>query len=573
MTDLFQILTPEDDANIAGYWDSLKPELEHLSPSKRKKVLLGLKVAYIAHLGQKRKSGEPFIIHPVAVGGLLAGLKMDCDTVVAGLLHDTVEDTNLTFAQVESFFGRTVRTIVEGETKVSKLPKIALSTYADEQAENLRQMFIAMTEDYRIIIVKLADRLHNMRTLRYMSPEKQRKISRETLDIFAPLAHRLGIWQVKSELEDTAFMYLYPREYRSLKKRLRRRHSRYQRALEQSKAALVQKISEDRMLVDQAVNITVTGRMKELYSLWMKMETKYERKLDRIQDVVALRVVLDLQKRPEETVDEWKTRGVWLCYHVLGLVQHLPGCQPVPSQVKDYISFPKPNGYQSLHTTIMREGQVVEVQIRTGWMHAVAEFGMASHWLYKEQGAPAYRIPWLSAITEWQHEIKSSREFVEVIRRELLGQRVFVFLRDGKILNLSRGAAVIDAAFQIHTEVGLNMIGAFINGQPMPLDYELRNGDVVSIQTSPPGPGEDPRPQPEWLRFAKSRSTRAKLRAHFRTRQRGSLIDAGYLILDDFLRQYRPLLEEVLGGVPDKARLTQMVKTRAPAGTTLDDFC
>jgi hypothetical protein len=338
MTDLFEMLRAEDEAAIEVFWQRLHPALEYLSPAKQKKVLLGLKVAYVAHIDQKRKSGEPFIIHPVAVAELLADMRMDCDTVVAGLLHDTVEDTDLTFTQVETFFGRTVRHIVEGETKVSKLPKIALGAYADEQAENLRQMFIAMTEDYRIIIVKLADRLHNMRTLRHMSPEKQKKISRETLDIFAPLAHRLGIWQVKSELEDIAFRYLYPREYSKLKKRLRMRMWRYRRALDQSKDVLEQKISEDKMLTDQAVTVNVTGRMKELYSLWTKMETKYERKLDRIRDVVALRVVLEIEKRPRESPEEWRTRGIWLCYHVLGLVQHLPGCQPMPSQVKDYIS-------------------------------------------------------------------------------------------------------------------------------------------------------------------------------------------------------------------------------------------
>lgn len=583
MTDLFETLSNEDNDNVSEYWRQLRPELEHLTPPARKKALLALKVAYVAHNGQLRKSGEPFIIHPVAVAKILASMNMDCETVVSGLLHDTVEDTNLTFTQVETFFGRQVRTIVEGETKVSKLPKIALSNFADEQAENLRQMFIAMTEDYRIIIVKLADRLHNMRTLKYMSKEKQIKISRETLDIFAPLAHRLGLWTVKSELEDISFRYLYPSEYANLNRRIRKRYPRYQRALSNSKAALELKLAEDKMLNEQAVNVTVVGRMKELYSLWVKMETKYERKLDKIQDAVAIRVILDLDRRPNESVEEWKTRGVWLCYHTLGLVQHLPGCQPVPSQVKDYISFPKPNGYQSLHTTIMREGQVVEVQIRTMWMHSVAEYGLSSHWLYKEQqtlsgGARAsgsspkpYRIPWLNCITEWQHEIKSSREFVEVIRRELLGQRVFVFLRDGRILNLSRGSTVVDVAFQIHTEIGLNMVGAIINGQPAPFNYELSNGDVVSIVTAALAAGEDPRPQPEWLRYAKTRQARAKLRTHFRTRQRGNLVDAGHLVLDDFIRKHKTLLIEELGTVPDMAFMDKAVHNRI--GPSLDDFC
>ena len=275
---------------------------------------------------------------------------------------------------------------------MSKLPKIALGprpeeqkkSHMDEQAENLRQMFIAMTEDYRIIIVKLADRLHNMRTLTHMPAHKQAKISRETLDIFAPLAHRLGMWQIKSELEEESFRYLYPQQYRALQSDLAKRKPRYEAALENTRAALTAKLEGDRMMQASDLEYTVSGRMKELYSLWLKMETKYQRNLDRISDVAALRVVLDLKQRETETTDEWKTRGVLLCYHVLGLVQYLPGCQPVPSQVKDYISFPKPNGYQSLHTTIMRDGQVVEVQIRTSWMHSIAEFGMAAHWAYKD---------------------------------------------------------------------------------------------------------------------------------------------------------------------------------------------
>jgi GTP pyrophosphokinase len=286
-----------------------------------------------------RKSGEPFIIHPVEVAILLANLKMDGETVMAGLLHDTVEDTDLTFDQIEELFGSTVRSIVEGETKVSKLPKIAFTDYADEQAENLRQMFVAMTDDYRIIIVKLADRLHNMRTLRHMKPEKQIKISRETLDIFAPLAHRMGIWQFKSELEDTAFMYLYPQEYKRLNRRLRQHQKKYRETLDNSQRTLQQQLDSDLTLKQQAARVEVFGRTKELYSLWHKMETKSEHNLDNIVDVVALRVIITPPADPDEETQT--DRGVWLCYHILGLVQHLPGFQPVPTRVKDYISFPK----------------------------------------------------------------------------------------------------------------------------------------------------------------------------------------------------------------------------------------
>ena len=538
------VLNDYDIQQIESYWDQLMPMVSYLGTDLAGKVYQALCVAYRAHRGQMRKSGEPFIIHPVEVSLLLAGLKMDGETVISGLLHDTVEDTELTFAQVEALFGKTVRTIVEGETKVSKLPKLAFAEYADEQAENLRQMFVAMTEDYRIIIVKLADRLHNMRTLMHMKPEKQIKISRETLDIFAPLAHRMGIWQFKSELEDTAFMYLYPQEYKRLSRRLKLHQQKYKETLEVSQEILQQQLNRDSTLAQQAAKVEVFGRTKEIYSLWHKMETKGEHNLDHIVDVVALRVVITPHASSDDEEEESnKDRGVWLCYHVLGLVQHLPGFQPVPTRVKDYISFPKPNGYQSLHTALILNGQTIEVQIRTSTMHQVAEFGMASHWAYtdgKRRDARAeelYNTPWLSSIKEWQNDIISSRDFVDSVRRELLGKRVFVFLRNGKILNLARGATVIDAAFQIHTEVGLSMHGVEINGKPVPFSYELQNGDVVNILT---GEGK---PATDWMRFAKSRSTRSKLRSYFRARQKESLREAGKILLEDYLWMHGPLIE------------------------------
>jgi GTP pyrophosphokinase len=538
-------LTPSDYTQIETYWDHIIPHVSYLGKREEEKVKEALKVAYCAHKGQARKSGEPFIIHPVEVSILLAGLKMDAETVMAGLLHDTVEDTELTFSQIEDMFGSVVKSIVEGETKVSKLPRLAFSDYADEQAENLRQMFVAMTDDYRIIIVKLADRLHNMRTLSFMKPEKQLKISRETLDIFAPLAHRMGIWQFKSELEDISFMYLYPREYKRLNRRLRRHQTKFRETLDRSQKILEHTLQNDRTLKEQAVEVKVSGRTKELYSLWHKMDTKGESDLGHISDVVALRVIVE-PKQPEDAVDNDTDVGVWLCYHVLGLVQHLPGFQPVPTKVKDYISFPKPNGYQSLHTALMLNGQTIEVQIRTSTMHQIAEYGMASHWAYKDgkkrpvnnQADSLYNTPWLSSIKEWQAEALCSRDFVDCVRRELLGKRVFVFLRNGKILNLAKGATVIDAAFQIHTEVGLTMHGVEINGKPVSFSYELRNGDVVSVLTG------DGKPATDWMRFAKIRSTRSKLRSYFRKKQRESLRDAGSIILMDFLDVYGKLIKE-----------------------------
>ncbi|KAK1740728.1 GTP diphosphokinase [Skeletonema marinoi] len=530
-------LSSLDYDNIERYWDQLLPTVSYLGTSNAEKVKQALRVAYRAHRSQMRKSGEPFIIHPVEVALLLSGMQMDAETVMAGLLHDTVEDTDLTFEQVEGMFGLEVRNIVEGETKVSKLPKLAFADYADEQAENLRQMFIAMTDDYRIIIVKLADRLHNMRTLRFMKPEKQKKISRETLDIFAPLAHRMGIWQVKSELEDTSFMYLYPDEYKKVNSILNRRRNKIVDTLDHSVKVLKETLRNDPTLCSQDVEIEVVGRTKEIYSLWHKMEMKHDRNLDHIADLVALRVILtpgDSIVKATQSADS----GVWLCYHVLGLVQHLPNFTPMPTKVKDYISFPKPNGYQSLHTALMYKGQSVEVQIRTAHMHTVAEYGMASHWAYHDEkkrntSMDLYNTPWLSSIKEWQQEAVGSRDFVDCVRRELLGKRVFVFLRNGKILNLARGTTAVDAAFQIHTEVGLNMHGVEINGKPVPLNYELQNGDVVSILT---GEGK---PSTEWMQYAKSRSTRSKLRAYFRSQQNDNVLKSGEMLFFDYLSNHR----------------------------------
>jgi (p)ppGpp synthase/HD superfamily hydrolase len=353
----------------------------------------------------------------------------------------------------------------------------------------------------------------------------------------------MGIWQFKSELEDTAFMYLYPQEYKRLNRRLRQHQNKFRETLDKSQELLQQRMNTDPTLTQQAAKVEVFGRTKEIYSLWHKMETKGEHNLDHIVDVVALRVIISPEAAAQlEEAQPETDRGVWLCYHVLGLVQHLPGFQPVPTRVKDYISFPKPNGYQSLHTALILDGQTIEVQIRTSLMHQVAEFGMASHWAYtddKRKGntAELFNTPWLSSIKEWQNDRISSRDFVDSVRRELLGKRVFVFLRNGKILNLARGATAIDAAFQIHTEVGLSMHGVEINGKTVPFCYELQNGDVVSIQT---GEGK---PATDWMRYAKSRSTRSKLRSYFRDRQKESLREAGEILLMDYLLMHGPLIE------------------------------
>lgn len=591
-----------DSEALERDWEQLRSECLYMTgPGELRIVRDALKVAYAAHSGQNRKSGEPYVVHCVQVASLLAALQMDVDTVAAGLLHDTVEDTSVTFEQLEARYGVTLRKIVEGETKVSKLPKLASAAvddvdhenrrtklqqqpqpqveedeeeevptsflYAppprhivddeelalsvkskgddeanasttfnipDEQAENLRQMFVAMTDDYRIIIVKLADRLHNMRTLEHMTRPKQVKIARETLEIFAPLAHRLGIWQFKSELEEIAFRYAHPGEHETLRLAIDQRRQRFDDALQGTKAELERSFAADESM--KGVSVAVSGRSKELYSLWLKLrkmaaattdvqDTNHHFDVDAVQDVVALRVVLDVPRlSADEPVEAWRERSVWLCYRALSLVQHLDQCE-VEQGVKDYISFPKPNGYQSLHVFVKRkpEDQIVEIQIRTKWMHEIAEHGMAAHWVYKESffsprvndNSNQYAVTWLDSVKTWQHEIRSPREFIDTIRRELLGKRVFVFLRDGKILDLSRGATALDAAFHIHTDVGLKAVAAHINGREVQFSYELRNGDVVDIQTAP-----DARPQLDWMRWAHRRSTRSKLRTYFKQQER-----------------------------------------------------
>lgn len=634
-----------DVAAIERDWERLRRECAYMkAPEALRVVRDALVVAYAAHSGQKRKSGEPFIIHPVEVASLLAGLRMDVDCVAAGLLHDTVEDTPVTFEQLEARYGRSLRQIVEGETKVSKLPKLAMSTsrapadedddwrtlledappparhvvdddlgaaspdliaanahavkngfkpvnpvprngarkpqkaapvgneddafsLAESQAENLRQMFIAMTEDVRIIIVKLADRLHNMRTLEHMPTHKQRKIARETLEIFAPLAHRLGIWQFKAELEELSFRYAHPREYAALTDAIAARAERYERALAGSKAELERSLGADDKLGD--VTVSVSGRTKELYSLWLKLrkmaavagdDQNLHFDVDKVQDVVALRVVLDVPRlSAAEPSHRWRLRSAWMCYHALCLVQQLHGCDLVPEHgVKDYISFPKPNGYQCVHVFVRRqpEDQIVEIQILDKFMHDVAEHGMAAHWLYKDAyysptkkltaagvAAPAngrdfnntsqYKVEWLDSVKTWQHEISSPNEFIDTIRREIIGKRVFVFLRDGKIIDLSKGATVLDAAFHIHTDVGLRAVTAYINGNEEQLSYELRNGDVISIETDPSA-----RPQLDWMRWARRRSTRAKLRAYFKAQEKRAQEKAPLTYHTTLIRQF-----------------------------------
>jgi len=484
-------------STLQASYEQLLDVTYYLRPSAQQVVRLALEVALCAHHGQTRRSGEPYIVHPVEVACILAQSQMEKVTLISGLLHDTVEDTDLTFHEIERLFGSTVRKIVEGETKVSKLPKMVRSqmeqrdagspaetqSKLEEQVENLRSMFIAMADDWRIVVVKLADRLHNMRTLQYMPVDKRDRIARETLEIFSPLAHRLGMWQYKTELADLSFKYLFPVEYAQLDSRISSKFCAYENALEEAKQKIEDLVQTDPWLQGRLRSVHVVGRTKSIYSTFKKMQ-RDECSIEKILDLVALRVVLcpepeerhDGAEAPQQLPDDSENA---MCYHVLGKVH---SCwTPLPRTLKDYISSPKPNGYRSLHTTVLVGTQPLEVQIRTQAMHLVAEYGAAAHWAYKDQAAS---LPWLQIIREWNVQVDSAHEFMQLVRQELLGTRVFVFTRNGRILNLARGATLSDAA--IHLGVSLRGHVPLLNGAHSAPAQELSNGDIVSFEQSSP---------------------------------------------------------------------------------------
>ncbi|KAJ1297205.1 hypothetical protein BS78_01G359900 [Paspalum vaginatum] len=523
-------------------WEDLKPAVSYLQPEELDSVHDALKLAYEAHSGQKRRSGEPFIIHPVEVARILAEHELDWESIAAGLLHDTVEDTDVvTFERIENEFGPTVRRIVEGETKVSKLGKLQCksegSSKQDLKAEDLRQMFLAMTEEVRVIIVKLADRLHNMRTLTHMPQHKQYAIAMETLQVFAPLAKLLGMYRIKSELEYLSFMYVNPIGFAELRKRVEDLYKAHEQELEEANRILRQKIAEDQFLDLVSVETEVRSVYKELYSIY-KTTLKSKSSINEVNQVAQLRIIIKPKScngvGPLCTAQQ-------ICYHVLGLVHGI--WTPIPQAVKDYIATPKPNGYQSLHTTVipfLNESMFhLEVQIRTEDMDLIAERGIAAH--YSGRGVVsgpvrpgissgrnskgkviclnntgfALRIGWLNAIREWQEEFvgnMSSREFVDTITRDLLGSRVFVFTPKGEIKNLPKGATVVDYAYLIHTEIGNKMIGAKVNGNLVSPIHVLANAEVVEIITYDKLSSKYAfQHHQQWLQHAKTRSARHKI--------------------------------------------------------------
>jgi GTP pyrophosphokinase len=459
-----------------------------------------------AHEGQFRESGAPYFEHPHEVALILADLELDMETIAAGLLHDVLEDTPVTRDELAQAFGPTVLMLVEGVTKLERLP---VHNRFEHQAENMRKMIFAMAEDVRVILIKLADRLHNMRTLRHMPPEKQVLISQETLDIFAPLAHRMGIWRIKFEMEDLAFRHINPEEYYRLVAEIDRKRQEREGDLQEVMNIIVERLAD----VDMACDIQ--GRPKHLYSIYQKMQ-KQNKSLDEIYDLMAIRIIVD---------------SVRDCYAVLGIIHAL--WKPIPGRFKDYIAVPKSNLYQSLHTTVVGpRGEPYEIQIRTWDMHRIAEKGVAAHWMYKEgqtrkPGDEAAKIGWLREAVEWLQEMKDPQEFMDTLKIDLFEDEVFVFTPKGDVKSLPNGATPVDFAFDVHTDVGLRCLGAKVNGRIVPLNYVLKNGDFVEILTS-----KTASPSQDWLNYVKTSKARSKIRSWLKEEQREENLIRGRDLLE-----------------------------------------
>jgi GTP pyrophosphokinase len=460
----------------------------YLSSSQLTQVGKAFLYAGEAHALQKRSTGDPYVVHTLNVAVILAEMQIDPATLCAALLHDVLEDTETTAPELSAVFGEEVVTLVDGVTKLGKLPFMSLEGY---QAENLRKMFIVMARDIRVVLIKLADRLHNMRTLAIFRRDKQERISRETLEIFAPLAHRLGIYQMKRDLEDLAFKYLQPEIYNDIRRKVRRKLPEREEVIQKG----IEKL--EARLNDNGIPCKIKGRAKHFYSIYEKMERK-KISFDELYDLLAIRVL----------VDDLST-----CYAVLGIVHSL--WVPIPGQFDDYIANPKSNMYQSLHTTVMAFGAPMEVQIRTKEMNRLAEYGIAAHWLYKSGGASASnldaKLMWVRQALEGEQEGRDPEDFLDLLKSDVLTSDVYVFTPQGKALVLPKGATTIDFAYAVHTEVGNHCVGAMINNRIVPLNTEVKNGDIIKVITSPQGA-----PSRDWAQIAKSTKTRSKIRNYFR---------------------------------------------------------
>ncbi len=486
-----------------------------------------LRKAYVfsakVHQGKMRLSGEPYLTHPMEVAHLLTELRMDVHTVVTGLLHDVLEDTLTTPEELRNTFGPEVADLVDGVTKISR---ITLRSNAERQAESFRKMLVAMARDLRVILVKLADRLHNMRTLHHQPQEEQRRIAQETLEIYAPLANRLGISWIKSDLEDLSLRYLQPKVYRDLASRVATRKKERETYIAEAKSRI------GKLLAEQGITGSVSGRFKHLFSVYKKME-RQKIEFDQVYDMIAFRILVG-------TVRE--------CYEVLGIIHE--AWRPIPGRFKDYIAMPKANGYQSLHTTVIGpSGERMEVQIRTVEMHEVAEGGVAAHWKYKEEAEgdrtcrrEERQFGWLRQLMEWQRELQDSREFMQAVKVDLFPEEVYVFTPLGEVKELPREASPIDFAYAVHSDVGQRCVGARVNGKLVPLKSVLQNGDIVEIITSP-----NQKPSKDWLKYVRTSKARNKIRQFIKAEQREKSLELGREILDKDLRKHGSTLGRALG--------------------------
>ena len=469
------------------------------------------------HQGQTRASGEPYLVHPVEVASVLADMRLDTTAIASGLLHDAVEDTSVTVDDIRAEFGEQVAHIVEGVTKISK---IDFASREEAQAESVRKMVLAMVDDIRVVLIKLADRLHNMRTLQHLTPERQIKIARETLEIYAPIAHRLGMGKIRGELEDLSFQYVDPIAYNQVKDAIESRRKEGEAFMAQIQGVIEAKLKENNI---QAV---VDGRIKRIYSIHQKLVRQHI-SVDQIYDMMALRIV---------------TQSVNDCYAVLGLIHNQ--WRPVPGRIKDMIAMPRPNLYQSLHTTVMAEnGHAFEVQIRTEEMHKMAEEGIAAHWKYKDGPISARdekRLAWLRQVVEWQREVPDPNEFLSTLKIDLYPEEVYTFTPKGKIVILPREATPVDFAYNIHSEVGNTCVGAKVNGRIAQLKYKLRSGDIVEILTQP-----GHHPNRDWLGFVKSPRARQKIKHWLNIHQRERAIEIGKKLIEKEARKYRISMKDI----------------------------